>query len=202
MSETQHCRERLKVYCNGYGLDIGYGGDPIIPSAITVDLPQPYTTVGSAPLNLGGDARDLYWFRDEVLDYVFSSHLLEDFEEHETSFIIREWLRVLKIEGHLILYCPDEQIYREHCRKTGQPYNYGHKVDNFSLGYLKSVLLNMESIKIIHENAHCEDYSFEIVIKKIGHIGKINKGVSHIICRKPVASLRNLFKLFLLKLGH
>ena len=57
MSETSRCRERLKKFCVGYGIDVGYGGDPILPSAITVDLPHPYTKVGDAPLNLGGDAR-------------------------------------------------------------------------------------------------------------------------------------------------
>ena len=29
MSETAKCRERLKKYIEGYGIDIGYGGDPI-----------------------------------------------------------------------------------------------------------------------------------------------------------------------------
>lgn len=27
-----------------------------------------------------------------------------------------EWLRVLKVGGRLVIYCPDEQIYAEHCR--------------------------------------------------------------------------------------
>lgn len=85
MSETSKCRERLKKFCIGYGLDIGYGGDPIIPGAITVDLAIPYTKVGDAPLNLGGDARNLYWFADNSLDYVYSSHLLEDFDATETK---------------------------------------------------------------------------------------------------------------------
>lgn len=74
--ETSKCRERMQRYCVVYGLDVGFGGDPIVPSAITVDLPKPYTNVGGSPLNLGGDARNFFWFRDNFLDYVFSSHLL------------------------------------------------------------------------------------------------------------------------------
>jgi len=166
VSETSRCRERVKKYCQGHGLDIGYGGDPIVPTAITVDLPTPYTKVGEAPLNLGGDARNLYWFRDDCLDYVFSSHLLEDFEPKETKKILREWLRVLKPGGFLVLYLPDEQRYRSHCRKTGQPYNENHKIDNFSLDYMKSVIRDFSDIEVIHENPCCEDYSFEIVLKK------------------------------------
>jgi predicted SAM-dependent methyltransferase len=166
MSETSRCRERLKTYCSGYGLDIGYGGDPIVPTAITVDLPKPYAEVGEAPLNLGGDARNLYWFKDGVLDYIFSSHLLEDFPENETLPILREWLRVLKINGLIILYCPDEQKFRKHCDKTGQPYNMNHSNEHFSLDFLKDLLKNLSVVRIIHENPACEDYSFEMVIKK------------------------------------
>lgn len=166
MSETSKCRERLKRYCAGSGLDIGYGGDPIVPSAIAVDLPEPYVKVGNSPLNLGGDARDLYWFKDEVFDYVYSSHLLEDFED--TRIVLKEWLRVIKPGGYLILFCPDEQIYRAHCKKIGQSYNCSHKIDNFSLNYVKKILVdNFVNIEIVHENPLIDDYSFEIVVRKI-----------------------------------
>lgn len=166
LSETSRCRERLKKYCTGYGIDVGYGGDPIVPTAITVDIPKPYTAVGAAPLNLGGDARSLYWFKDGVLDYVFSSHLLEDFCENEIQPILAEWLRVIKPNGYVILYCPDEQKFRKHCRDTGQPYNNNHNIENFSLNFVKNILKNFPDVKIIHENPVCEEYSFEIVIWK------------------------------------
>jgi predicted SAM-dependent methyltransferase len=165
MSETPNCRNRLIKYCQGYGLDLGYGGDPITPSAITVDLPIPYAHVGNHPLNLGGDARNIYWFKDNVLDYVFSSHLLEDFEN--TEEVLREWIRVLKVGGYLVLFCPDEQIYHEHCRKTGQDYNLAHKISNFSLAYVKKILLEkFPDMEIVHENPLIDVYSFEIVARK------------------------------------
>jgi len=166
-SETSLCRERLKRYCAGYGLDIGYGGDPILPSAITIDVPKPYKTVGDAPLNLGGDARKLYWFRDETMDYVFSSHLLEDFPADETEHVLREWLRVLKVGGHLILYCPVEKVYRAHCKDNGQEYNLAHKIEEFGLDYVKGVLRAFDNIEAVHEAPLVDAYSFEIVVKKI-----------------------------------
>ena len=159
MSETAKCRPRLQQYCIGYGIDLGYGGDPIIPSAITIDLPSPYSHVGEASLNLGGDAQDLFWFKDNVFDYVFSSHLLEDFDN--TEVVLKEWLRVLKSGGNLILFCPVEQIYRKHC-----PGNVHHKIENFGLEYIKEIIKTFPHIKIIHENALCDIYSFEIVIQK------------------------------------
>jgi len=166
-SESSICRERLKKFCLGDGLDIGFGGDPIVPSAITIDLDIPYAEVGRSPQNLHGDARNLYWFKEEVLDYVYSSHLLEDFQEEETGPVLIEWLRVIKPGGFLILYCPDEQKYREHCRLTGQGYNEAHKVSNFSLDYVKRVLAALGiAYTIAHENAYVDKYSFEIVIRK------------------------------------
>ena len=158
----------MSVYCKGYGLDIGYGGDPIAPHAITVDMPVPYTSVGSTPLNLGGDARDLCWFKDEALDFVFSSHLLEDFDADETKLVMLEWLRVLKVGGRLIIYCPDEKIYAEHCRRTGQPHNDGHRVPDFGLEYLKRVIKGLGNVEIIHEAPLTEVYSFDLVLRKTG----------------------------------
>ena len=163
-SETSLCRDRLSKYCQGDGLDLGFGGDPIVPSAITVDLPQPYTSVGSAPQNLHGDATDLRWFKDGTLDYLFASHLLEDFTDTET--ILREWLRVIKPSGYLILYCPDEQVYSNHCKQTGQPYNLAHKIKDFSLKYVRGILEKIGGVEIIHENSLVETYSFELVAKK------------------------------------
>jgi ubiquinone/menaquinone biosynthesis C-methylase UbiE len=175
--ETSNCRERLEKYCTGYGIDIGYGGDPIIPSAITMDLPVPYTKKGDAPLNLGGHASNLYWFTNECLDYVYSSHLLEDFFPDETFDILCEWLRVIKIGGNLVLYLPVEHKFKEHCKKTGQTYNPAHKVDNMSLDYIKRVLEPIPNVKIIHENPLSDIYSFEIVVKKIGPTPITKKGL-------------------------
>lgn len=170
MSETSLCRKRLSKYCNGYGLDIGYGGDAIVPHAITVDMPKPYTNVGNHPLNLGGDARDLKWFKDGCLDFVYSSHLLEDFPRNETRNVIMEWMRVLKPGGFLILYLPHEVTYKAHCEKTGQLYNNGHQIHDMSVEYIESVLNTMRpaiNFEIVHKTPHVEVYSFEIVIRKL-----------------------------------
>ena len=51
-SQTSKCRPRLARYCQGYGLDIGPGGDPITNHAIRIDLESPYSTVGGTPFNL------------------------------------------------------------------------------------------------------------------------------------------------------
>lgn len=163
-SETSKCRERLAPFCVGYGLDVGFGGDPISPTAIRVDLPQPYTRMGDQPVQLGGDARDLHWFRDGVLDYLFSSHVLEDFVDIDA--VLREWLRVLRPGGRLVLFCPDEQRFREHCRVSGQPYNDYHQHAHFSLALVKAALHRLGQTRFIHENPLVDIYSWELVCEK------------------------------------
>lgn len=86
------------------------------------------------------------------MDYVYSSHLLEDFEKNKTKSVLLEWLRVLKIGGHLILYLPHEQVYRKHCEETGQEYNAAHKIPDFSLNYLKNILKKFDNVVVVHEN--------------------------------------------------
>ena len=163
-SETSKCRTRLAPFCQGYGLDLGFGGDPITTGAIRVDAPLPYATTGSMSIQLGGDATRLHWFRDGVLDYIYSSHLLEDFED--TGSVLREWLRVLKPGGRLVLFCPDEQVYRKHCRETGQIYNEHHKHADFSLEKVKGILLAIGGVQFLHETPLIDIYSWELVAEK------------------------------------
>jgi SAM-dependent methyltransferase len=164
-SETSKCRARLAPFCSGYGLDLGFGGDPIVPHAIGMDMPQPYSDVGKLPVQLGGDATRLVWFADGTLDFVFSSHLLEDFVD--VGAVLREWLRVLKPGGRLIIFCPDEQVYRRHCAATGQPYNTHHVHADFSLAFVKRELARLGvPHRILHEAALIDVYSWEIVVEK------------------------------------
>ncbi len=165
-SETSKCRARLAPFCSGYGLDLGFGGDPIVPHAIRMDMPQPYSDVGKLPVQLGGDATRLVWFADGTLDFVFSSHLLEDFVE--VGAVLQEWLRVLKPSGRLIIFCPDEQVYRRHCAATGQPYNTHHVHADFSLALVKRELARLGvPHRVLHEAALIDVYSWEIVVEKL-----------------------------------
>jgi len=165
-SETSKCRERLSKYCQGDGMDIGYGGDPILPNSICMDLPDPYAKYESHPQHLHGDAQSLYWFSDNCLDYVYSSHVLEDFVD--TGKVLREWVRILKPGGHLVLFLPDEQTYRKFCYSRGKKPNSHHIHDNFSIEYLKnSISEHSLPLRVIHESFPVERYSFELVLTKV-----------------------------------
>ena len=173
MSETATCRERLSEYCIGpNGIDVGAGGDPIVPTAICIDRADDHPArghVGNHVTNLVGDAGDLYWFKDNVFDWVYSSHTLEDTED--TKAWLAEWLRVIKPGGNLILFLPDERAYRRYCDNNESLPNQAHKHANFSLSYVKSKLLELGYVEsdVVYQHdlfVFGNPYSFEIVVRK------------------------------------
>jgi ubiquinone/menaquinone biosynthesis C-methylase UbiE len=127
-------------------------------------LPAPYTRVGWEPVQLGGDTTRLHWFNDGVLDFVYSSHLLEDFVD--TKSVLREWLRVLKRGGRLIIFCPDESRFRTHCANTGQPYNPHHQHAHFSLEFVEGLLDEIGGTVVLYENPDVDIYSWDLVVEK------------------------------------
>lgn len=167
MSETVAARHLLQRFCEGDGLDLGFGGSAINNTAICVDQINPYTRVGNDPKHLTGDARNLYWFKANVLSYVYSSHLLEDFPPNETLQVVNEWLRVVKQNGRLILLLPDEPVFRHHCQTTGQSYNMAHQNHELTLEWFKQNIVSQLNVEIEYEQDKINVYSFAIVMKKL-----------------------------------
>jgi SAM-dependent methyltransferase len=94
-------------YFVGHGLDVGGGYDgleaysylfPAIKRVRNWDLPD-------------GDAQLLATLADESFDFVHSSHCLEHMHDPEEA--IRNWWRVLKPRGHMIVVVPDEDLYEQ-----------------------------------------------------------------------------------------
>ncbi|MDE3097841.1 MAG: methyltransferase domain-containing protein [Verrucomicrobiota bacterium] len=169
-SETSRHRDLLQPYCQGYGCDIGFGGDPISAEAIRVDLPTPYTSVGPFKVQLGGDCRNLHWFGDDVLDFVYSSHLLEDFPEPEIITILAEWSRALKPGGRMVLLLPDQQRYLNACRKNGQGPNPHHSMDHFSLAALRPLIARLPCLREVAAYPNLGEYSFAVVLEKLSAV--------------------------------
>jgi len=152
--EVDHCRARLIKYCKGQGVDLGCGWSKIRIDAIGVDLLCP-----DAELKM--DARLLDQFPDEHFDYVFSSHLLEEIENTEAT--LREWLRVLKVGGHIVLYQADINSYYP----LGDPLcNRAHK-HHFSPESLWEIFKKIGGVKLIHSKIPPKpEWSFELVVEK------------------------------------
>lgn len=152
-SETSRCRHITAPYCQGNGVDLGSGGDPVVPWAIQVDLPnEEFAQYRGGGSEYRGLDRSVHWqgdatrlpFRDETLDFVYSSHLLEDF--YTWVGVLKEWLRVLKIGGHLIIMVPDRERFRA-AVAGGQPDNLAHRHE-FEVGELTSLLEDQVGVVI------------------------------------------------------
>lgn len=168
-SETSYYRNQIIQYCKGNGLDLGSGGDPVTPTAIQVELQKQYTPdlgQGKHPVELRGDARDLYWFCNECMDYVFSSHLLEDFDN--TEEILREWTRVIKPNGYLVILVPHRVRYPAYCTKTKQPPNLAHKHE-FIEGELSKYIDKIGGFTVVRDslaNDNPDNYNIIFVARK------------------------------------
>ena len=117
LAESSKCYQRrlredfFHKYCNGRGLDIGYGGDLVFHTAQGWDFEN-------------GDAQYLKSLPDYGYDYVYSSHTLEHMIN--PSIALSNWWRVLKKGGYLIIYIPDRDLYEK--KKTlPSNWNLDHK---------------------------------------------------------------------------
>lgn len=171
VSETSLARSFVARWCQGNGVDCGAGGDAIRPEAIAIDrhLWEPGSAdFGKSPIHLRGDAFNLHWFRDGVLDYVYSSHAIEDADD--TCAVLREWLRVLKRGGYLVICAPDQQAYLKFSTEIDDTPNGAHKHANFGLHYLLDCCakIGITPADIAHHEYHViySPYSFELVIRK------------------------------------
>lgn len=169
MSETAKHREKFLPFIPAIDvLDLGFGGEPIVPWAVCCDLPGgSYGAVGTAPQHLGVDCRHLP-FKDGTLNSVYSSHLLEDFIYSEQVEILTEWKRCLRSKGIIALLQPDQQRFEAHCAATGQGLNLNHKEADYSLATFKSRVWNqIRGDMALVKACDLDDYSWMFVMQKL-----------------------------------
>lgn len=176
-AETSKARDRriregfFEKYCNGKGIDIGFGGDLIMPDAQGWDFEH-------------GDATFLDGIKDESFDYVYSSHTLEHVFNVTTT--LKNWYRVLKPNGYMILYIPHRDLYEKkkelpsifnptHQRfflidKDDPPHTVGivplleSTLINYTLIYAKECSEgHTNTDPLLHSDG---EYSIEVVLKK------------------------------------
>jgi SAM-dependent methyltransferase len=94
-------------YFVGSGLDLGGKPDPL---ALYQELFSRMTSVRTWDWE-DGDAQFLASVDDNSVDFVHSSHCLEHLVDPYDG--LRNWLRVLKPGGHLIVTIPDEDMYEQ-----------------------------------------------------------------------------------------
>lgn len=108
-----------EVIFQGHGLDIGCGYDKM-----SVEHFPKITAIDGYDQCLGnGDAQLLADIPDNKYDFVVSSHCLEHMRDPYEA--VRNWLRVLKHGGYLVITVPDWDMY-EH-RQWPSKFNGDHK---------------------------------------------------------------------------
>ena len=79
-------------------------GDKILADYINVDVAQERS--GKQP-DVICDVRNLNKFSNDYADEILAVHVIEHFWRWEVVSILKEWVRVLKPNGKLILECPN-----------------------------------------------------------------------------------------------
>ena len=163
--ESAKIRYDVLTYLARGGLDIGCGPVKVWPHMIGIDSQKDTALFGVTmhPDLVLPDASRLGIFTDESAENVFSSHLLEHIADWQAA--LREWWRLIKIGGHLVLYLP----HADHYPNIGQPgANPDHKhdfqpwviVDFFQLAFPDWELLENQT------RTDGNEYSFLLVFRK------------------------------------
>lgn len=154
----------LVPYTRGRGLDVGCGTDKAFPHFIGYDNKKDKVLFGN-PIkpDIEGNAEDLSMFADASLDFVFSSHLLEHIVDYKAA--LKEWWRVIKPGGNLMLYLP----HADHYPNIGKPgANPDHKHD-FRPDDIGQAMKGIGSWDLLRSEVRAEgdEYSFLQVFHKL-----------------------------------
>ena len=110
----------LNRYFVGNGIDIGGRVDPLVAYR---ELFPRMAEVRTWDLT-DGDAQFMEGVEDETFHFVYSSHCLEHLDDAQEG--LRNWFRILKPGGHMVVVVPDEDLYEQGIFPS--TFNRDHKV--------------------------------------------------------------------------
>lgn len=108
-NESGKIRWETVRFTRGQGLDLGCGPNKIWDHAVGVDN---YTATAQFGTAMKPDVAcncEKLIFGSATMDWVYSSHLLEHIKDFQSA--LKEWWRVVKPGGFLILYLPHKDFY-------------------------------------------------------------------------------------------
>lgn len=121
-NEAAKIKWEIVPYTRGKGLDLGCGPYKAFPHFRGID-----SNVDARLFGIQATSADFIIPTCEVLDdfasqsqdFIFSSHLLEHIVKWRAA--LKEWWRVLKAGGHLVMYLPDKDEYPKVGEKGANP---------------------------------------------------------------------------------
>ena len=116
-NEAAKVKFDLVPFIGNSNIDLGCGPNKVWPNFIGVDNGKDVELFGvqMRPDVVVKTCERLPQFADGAFDCVFSSHLLEHITDWQSA--LREWWRLVKVDGHLVLYLPHRDLYP----RIGQP---------------------------------------------------------------------------------
>jgi predicted SAM-dependent methyltransferase/ADP-heptose:LPS heptosyltransferase len=164
--ESAKIRYEVLPYLAKGGLDVGCGQQKVWPHLIGLDngIDADLYGVPLKPDVVVNDAARLGIFADRSADAVFSSHLLEHIADWQAA--LREWWRLVKVGGYLVLYLPHADLYP----RIGQPgSNSDHKHDFTPEQIVDYFRLAFSSWALVENQTRGEgnEYSFLLVLQKL-----------------------------------
>jgi SAM-dependent methyltransferase len=102
----------VEKYCRGLGLDWGPGTNKFAETVLCTDW-YPHKGVNLV-WNIApeGGEKTPFPFSDESFDFVFASHIIEDFPPVDLQFVFDEMLRLIKPNGYFVIIIPDMENKR------------------------------------------------------------------------------------------
>jgi ubiquinone/menaquinone biosynthesis C-methylase UbiE len=166
-SETSKVRHLVIDFCIGDGCDIGFGGDKVKKeNCMGIDYAYPYANTGSDKVDIACDVmNEPIPVADNTFDYVYSSHLIEDFKN--TAKALKEFIRILKSGGNLILVFPDQPQYEIYCRNNNQTANKHHIHKTMGLKFMLDQMDALPGVRYeLLFQSDCEvDYNVVLVLR-------------------------------------
>lgn len=192
-NESGKIKWEIVKWTRGRGLDLGCGMQKTFPHFIGVDSGKDGVLFGH-PINPDvrvQTAAELPMFASGSMDFVFSSHLLEHFplddddprewpnaiartlaekmliEKHTAAQAAREWFRVLRRDGYLVLYVPDEDEYPKAGTEGANPDHCWNCNYDAVLKVMRQTGASWDVVDF-QKRSEGNEYSLLFVFKKVG----------------------------------
>lgn len=174
--ETAKTRWRAVPWTGGKGLDLGCGPEKLFDTEYVLGIDSGVGAALGGPVNpnIQADCKELTMFASGSFDYVFSSFLLQEFTHKEATEALRNWLRVVKTRGTVVLYLPDENQYPK-CPESergiaGEPGAHPHQKWNVNYDRLVEALAKTSWNWDLEHFEVCDqlnEYALFAVIRKL-----------------------------------
>lgn len=162
-------------YLRGRGLDIGAGTFKVLPHVISVDNCADTELFGISimPDIRIDSADDLSIFASQSMDFVYSSHLLEHMPDPEKT--LKEWWRLVRMQGCMILYLPHEDLYPKVGEKDANP-DHKHDLNEEKVIQWMSEIGHWD-LEVCEKRNQDDECSFLMIFRKLHRASRKEKPI-------------------------